>query len=183
MTSSARNGKPSDQDARPPREWVAACFDRLQSALVAYSRQQLRGDLDAARDVVQEAFVRLCQQRWPEIESHATAWLYRTCRNRAIDIARREGRMNKIQSTADVATVQDRSRTRPDDQVASQEQLDRVQARIGLLPDLQQELLRLRLRDGLSYKQIAEVTGLTAANVGYHLHQAIATLRAAVGAR
>ncbi|MCG8649394.1 MAG: sigma-70 family RNA polymerase sigma factor, partial [Pirellulales bacterium] len=41
----------------------------------------------------------------------------------------------------------------------------------------QQEVLRLRMQAGLSYREIAEVTGLTVGNVGFHLHQAVRNLR------
>ena len=36
---------------------------------------------------------------------------------------------------------------------------------------------RLRLQAGLSYREIAEVTGLTVGNVGFHLHEAVRNLR------
>jgi DNA-directed RNA polymerase specialized sigma24 family protein len=39
---------------------VAKAFARLETRLVAYVRRQTHGDLDVARDVVQEAFVKLC---------------------------------------------------------------------------------------------------------------------------
>lgn len=41
----------------------------------------------------------------------------------------------------------------------------------------QQEVLRLRMAAGLSYGEIAEVTGMTVGNVGFHLHEAIRSLR------
>lgn len=175
--SSDSNGKPSAHDGRPPTEWVAQVFAQLESPLVAYVRRRTGGDVEAARDVVQEAFVKLCQQSWPDIEEHATAWLYRTCRNRAIDITRREGRMNAIQSGTNVSSLHDRSERQPDEQASRGEQIDRMRSQIDRLPERQQEILRLRLHDGLSYKQIAQVTGLTATNVGYLLHQAISSLR------
>ena len=52
-----------------------------------------------------------------------------------------------------------------------------LRQQIEQLSEQQQEVLRLRLKDGLSYQQIADVTGLSASNVGYHLHQAVTTLR------
>lgn len=161
---------------RPPRGWIADRFDELESRLVAYVLRRIR-DADIARDVVQEAFVKLCQQSWPDIEPHAQAWLYKTCRNRAIDITRREGRMTKRHQGTDVATLHDRSRQQPDERLEQHEQLQRVQSQIRDLPERQQEILRLRLHDGLSYKQIAEVTGLTVTNVGYILHQTLHRLR------
>ena len=45
------------------------------------------------------------------------------------------------------------------------------------LPDNQQEVVRLKFQDGLSYKEIAGVTGLTVSNVGFLIHTAIHTLR------
>lgn len=166
---------------RPPSVWLAEIFSRLHQPLWCYVRRRVGGDSQLASDIVQEAFVRLCQQPWPEIESYATAWLYRTCRNRAIDECRREGRMSVAfpsgESPADVALLADQLGTRPDEHLDEQERLHRLTQELGRLSDQQQEILRLRLHSGLSYKQIAEVMELTVTNVGYHLHQAIVTLR------
>jgi RNA polymerase sigma-70 factor, ECF subfamily len=161
----------------PPTQWVAEVFARLEVPLVAYVRRRLDGDLDRARDVVQEAFVKLCQESWPEIEQHVTAWLYRICRNRAIDISRREGHMSAMQTTNDTASLQDQLGQTPAEHAEQDEQLEQLRANVVQLTEQQQEILRLRLHDGLSYRQIAEVTGLTVTNVGYHLHQAISQLR------
>ena len=175
LVNSLSNGQSPDH-ARPPKQWVAQVFAQLEGSLVAYVSRRLHSH-DLARDVVQEAFVKLCQQSWPEIEPHATAWLYKTCRNRAIDVGRREGRMSAIHSEKDVATLHDRARSLPEEQADQGEQLTHIRRQIDELPSRQQEILRLRLHDGLSYKQIAEVTGLSVTNVGYLLHQAISKLR------
>jgi RNA polymerase sigma-70 factor, ECF subfamily len=172
----------TDAPTPPPAHWVAEVFSRLEVPLVSYVRRQLWGDLEAARDIVQDAFVKLCQQAWPEIEPHATAWLYRTCRNRAIDLTRREGRMSAIHTRTDVASLQDQAGHGPDQRAEEGEQLDQLRAGVGQLTEQQQEVLRLRLHDGLSYRQIAEITGLTTTNVGYHLHQAISQLRTRLAA-
>lgn len=160
----------------PPKAWVAEVFARLEVPLVGYVRRRLHGDLEGARDVVQEAFLKLCQEAWPEIESHATAWLYRICRNRAIDLSRREGRMSAVHMNFDVANIRDHGEL-PDANTEQGEQLSQLRAEVILLTVQQQEILRLRLHDSLSYRQISEVTGLTVTNVGYHLHQAISQLR------
>ena len=173
----------SELRTNPPPEWVAELFARLEVPLVAYVRRHVWGDLEMARDIVQDAFVKLCQEAWPEIEPHATAWLYKTCRNRAIDLSRREGRMNAIHTTADVAKLQDPSLSGPETSAERDEQLDELRANVVRLTEQQQEVLRLRLHDGLSYRQIAEVTGMTVTNVGYHLHQAISQLRSRIEPR
>lgn len=48
---------------------------------------------------------------------------------------------------------------------------------LGDLPENQQEVVRLKFQDNLSYRDIAEVTGLTVSNVGYLLHVAVKRLR------
>ena len=72
---------------------------------------------------------------------------------------------------------------RPDASPDAERQLAQKEAAAGLLqhvaslPDRQQEVLRLKFNGGLSYRQIAEVTGLTVTNVGVTLHTAIGKLR------
>ena len=55
-----------------------------------------------------------------------------------------------------------------------------VEQQILQLPTREQELLSLRLAHGMSYKQIAEITGLTTSNVGFLLHQALMRLKTAL---
>jgi RNA polymerase sigma-70 factor (ECF subfamily) len=45
------------------------------------------------------------------------------------------------------------------------------------LPANQQEVVRLKFQNSLSYKEISAITGLSVTNVGYLLHTAIQTLR------
>ena len=52
-----------------------------------------------------------------------------------------------------------------------------MNGRIGALPDRDQELLRLKFQEGLSYKQISAVTDLSVSNVGFILHKALRRLR------
>ena len=45
------------------------------------------------------------------------------------------------------------------------------------LPANQREVVRLKFQNDLSYKEIAEVTGLSVTNVGFLLHTAIEAMR------
>jgi RNA polymerase sigma-70 factor (ECF subfamily) len=49
------------------------------------------------------------------------------------------------------------------------------------LPEREQEVLRLKFQGGLSYEEIARVTGLSASNVGFLIHSAVKKLRARLG--
>ncbi len=159
----------------PPADWVTQIFDQFEVRLVAYVHRRI-GDLDLARDIVQEAFTKLCQESWPDIKDRAIPWLYTTCRNRSIDISRREGRM-PVTHKQDVGQIVDQRHRSPSSTMETTEQVDCLRAHLGNLSSQQQEILRLRLQDGLSYREIATVTGLTTTNVGYHIHQAITQLR------
>jgi len=48
---------------------------------------------------------------------------------------------------------------------------------VEALPSNQREVVRLKFQNDLSYKEIAEVTGLTVTNVGFLLHTALKALR------
>ncbi len=45
------------------------------------------------------------------------------------------------------------------------------------LPDNQQEVVRLKFQNEMTYQEIADVTGLTVTNVGFLLHTALKRLR------
>jgi len=51
------------------------------------------------------------------------------------------------------------------------------------LPAKEQEVLRLKLQSGLSYEDIAQVTGLSVSHVGGLIHQGIKTLRKSHGGK
>ena len=53
----------------------------------------------------------------------------------------------------------------------------RVMRLIGELPERHRELVAMRFAGGLSYKEIAGVTGLSETNVGFILHTALKTLK------
>lgn len=45
------------------------------------------------------------------------------------------------------------------------------------LPVSQQEVIRLKFQNELSYKEISQVTGLSVTNVGYLIHAGLKTIR------
>lgn len=45
------------------------------------------------------------------------------------------------------------------------------------LPENQQEVIRLKFQNGLSYREISGITGLSVTNVGFLLHTGLKTLR------
>ena len=159
-------------------EWVRAAVAQYETPLLRYALRLCR-DLEAARDIVQDTFLKLCRAPRPEVEPHLAQWLYTVCRNRALDVVRKEGRMNHVHTeVADMAS----DRPPPAAPVERAEAYGRVLALLATLPPRQQEVIRLKFQEGLSYKEIAGITQLTANHVGVIIHEGIKTLRARLGA-
>src|SRR5437764_1308969 len=84
----------SMQSSPDRRQWVLAALDQYEGRLLRYA-QRLLGNLDEARDVVQFAFLRLCDESPYEMEGRLAPWLYTVCRNRCLDVLRASGREKK----------------------------------------------------------------------------------------
>ncbi|MCP5524263.1 MAG: RNA polymerase sigma factor [Verrucomicrobiales bacterium] len=157
-----------------PGESLLEAFHQYQCALVGYTRQ-ITGDLDLARDVVQEAFLRLARERPQPSPDRLAPWLYTVCRNRALDVLRKERRMEPLETTQ-LELVVDQGH----DPAAAAESRDEERVIMGFvegLPANQREVVHLKFADGLSYREISELTGLSVGNVGFLLHNALNQLR------
>lgn len=158
---------------------MRALIDAHAADLIRYATSIL-GDVDAAKDVVQDSFIRLWKEPRDQVEDHVRPWLFRVCRNRALDWRRKEARMKPLSEIESARRPVDAPT--PGEVV---EQQDRHAQLLGLmqqLPENQREVVRLKFQNGLSYKEIAAVTELSVSNVGFLLHTALNKLRAQVAA-
>ena len=169
----------SHQTGDDHRLWLHATFERLERPLIAYAMRLLGGNVEVARDCVQESFLRLCRESQSHVEGHVDAWLFKTCRNRAMDHHRREARMIIDSDSSALATAMAHT-AEPASQLSQREERAKLHDQIARLPSREQEVLSLRLGQGLSYKQIAEITDMSVAHVGVILHEAVTKLRAAM---
>ena len=151
--------------------WLHAVFQQYEAKLVGYA-SRLVGDPDRGRDIVQDVFLRLCREA-PDDRERIASWLYTVCRNRAIDIARKEKRMRTTTEPIDVES----SSADPATTAEQHDDTRHVAEILDQLPENQREVIRLKIEHGLKYREIAEVTGLTTTNVGYLLHQGLKSLR------
>jgi RNA polymerase sigma-70 factor (ECF subfamily) len=135
-------------------------------------------DVERARDVVQDTFLRLCRQDQADVDGHLAEWLFTVCRNRALDVRRKEGRMKILTERAAAAQT-----SHEPDQAAVAECHDtarHIQTLVDGLPDNQQDVVRLKFQNGLSYREISRITELSVSNVGYLIHTALKKIRAEV---
>src|SRR5688500_16048837 len=79
----------------PKSAWVADALEIHERPLIRYAKWLL-GDLESARDVVQETFLRLCREDPARLEGHLAPWLFTVCRNLALDARKKAARMESI---------------------------------------------------------------------------------------
>ncbi len=162
-------------------------IDRILGAVETYQGRLIRfaaritGDLESARDVVQDTFLRLCRQDLDEVADHLPAWLFRVCRNRALDVRKKEGPVQPLDETP--ARVETDSGGDPHDALERSDSTRQVLDALALLPAAQQEVLRLRFQEELSYKEISSVTGHSVSHVGVLIHVGLKTVRQRLGGR
>jgi RNA polymerase sigma factor (sigma-70 family) len=161
-------------------EWIRGVLSEHEPGLLRYALR-LTGDPQAAQDVVQETFLRLCQAQRAEVDGHTGPWLFRVCRQRILDLHRKEQRMPIVETS----TVNGHASLAagPDQQCQTSDEARAALAALATLSSDQQEVVRLKFNDGLSYRDISDVTGHTVSNVGVLLHTAIKKIRESLNAR
>ena len=191
--NAAASESDSDAPATPPslpggasaadRAWICAAVAQFEVPLTQYATRLLAGDVERARDVVQDAFLKLWTADRATVDGHLGQWLYRVCRNRALDVRRKESRMTVLKDEAAQTLADNRERKgekrERDPEFAPAHELagTTVLALLESLNDTQQEVLRLTFQGGLSYKEIASVMDITSNHVGVLIHHAIKALR------
>ena len=157
---------------------MEALLQRFERPLLQYSTRIL-GDSDRARDVVQETFVKLQNENREELDNAPAKWLFTVCRNRALNVCRKERRMLYLEeATLEASPATDAG---PVEQLEQKEAGGFLLRIVGTLPPRQQEVLQLKFQNDLSYQEISEITKLSVSNVGVIIHNALRTLRQRYG--
>ncbi len=160
-------------------DWLREVLEQFEGPLLRYAAR-ITGDADRARDVVQETFLSLVRSKpalrdGPLKDGPLKEWLFKVCRNRAIDVRRKEKRVKPLMDEAvDLAASQN---LEPAQILEAEETASQVVKAIQRLPSQHQEVLYLKFQDGLSYQEIGQVMDLTVSNVGFLIHTALKKVR------
>jgi len=158
------------------REWVLSIVREYEGPLTLYATRLL-SDVQRGQDVVQDTFLKLWQADRKHVDGHVRQWLYTVCRNRALDIRRKERRMKMLEAQESITDSNRDVAGRIGPGGTDDEPVCSVLAAVGALPERQQEAVRLKFQGGLSYREIADVMDTTVSNVGVLLHTAIKSIR------
>lgn len=142
-------------------------YHRLYMPLCMYALRML-GDVDEAKDVVQESFLTV----WERIEAGLTIdalkpYMYRTVRNAVLLRLQRRAEPCDIEEAAEIT----------DEIVDTSERDARLWEAIDRLPDKCRNIFLMSKRDGLSDREIAEELGLSVKTVENQKTKAFKELR------
>ena len=182
MTRMAKDDEPEDEstDLELIARWNAG-DERAATSLVARHAPALarfavslgqRTDVD---EVVQDTFVRAFGSLHSfRADSSLRTWLF-TIERRLILDRRRAARRRRDDASvddADAATEFDAL-----DEIVAEEAESRVRKAVDQLSRLQKEVFLLRVNEGLSYKEIAEIVGSTEGAARVHYHNAMRAVK------
>jgi RNA polymerase sigma factor (sigma-70 family) len=133
------------------------------------------GNVMAAEDVVQEVFIKVWTKE-SEIQDieNKEAWCMTVTRNLALDKLRKK--KYHLEPVEEHYAIADGTMN-PYEALQSDDIMTVIRTAMNELPADQQQVIHLRDVEGHSYKEIADLTGLTIEKVKVYLHRARITLR------
>ena len=174
----------------------AAAFEALvekhRDQVFGLAFRMTRSEADAA-EITQDTFLS-AYQHLPEFRGDAAfgSWVYRIAANNALmrlrhqrvkTAAEDELRQPEFTERGSLTEVPRPEWARAaDEQVLDQELVAAIQQATDQLPDAYRQVFLLKDVDGLSYEQIAEITGDSVAAIKSRLHRARLALREAIEA-
>jgi RNA polymerase sigma-70 factor (ECF subfamily) len=151
-------------------EEVAALYEQLRNPLLRYLLS-FRMAVPDAEEIVQEAFLQLFRHlRQNKSRANLHGWLFKVAHNLAL---KNRIRAQRHAGTASAPAMD--SAPGPEEQFADVERQQRLLAVMRALPEQDQWILALRA-EGLRYREIAEVLGISLGAVANSLAKSFARL-------
>ncbi|PWN06342.1 RNA polymerase sigma factor [Rhodohalobacter mucosus] len=148
------------------RRNVGEIYPRLHRAMRAY----LAGSSVDAEDLVQEAFLKAYKNLDSfEGDSGFYTWVYAIARNLAIDeFRKRKYEKMRVSTPSDELSIE----SSVSDDERDREEILLLRKAVAMLPELLRSVVVMKLIDGLTYPEIAEVTGLNEETVKNRMFRA-----------
>ena len=148
------------------REAVSQLLERHTRRVRDYVRMLVK-DNDVADDLTQEVLIKvvkvLDEGRYTD-KGRFLPWVLRIAHNRVLDYFRASTQVKTVsESSAGFDILGSKNLAEPsiEDQLISEQQAEEVRTLIELLPEEQREVVKMRYYEGLSFKEIAEHTGVS----------------------
>jgi len=120
--------------------------------------RKMMGNYDGIADIVQDVFIDLYDRLRNGYEIHHTeSWLYRITYNKCIDNIRRQKKFKQV-DLIHISATNDSEINRADLKNAMDHALEKLRPK--------EKILAVLYSEGLSYKEIAEATGIRMSSIG-----------------
>lgn len=162
--------------ARRVREGDSAAFEevfRTYHTRIYNYVYRLVGNAEEANDLTQESFLKAYRALLRGEEPlNLSAWLYRIASNTCMDVLRRRRLIQWQPLEGLLSILNTAGGPNPEEETLRSERQAEVEQVLAQLPPRYRMTLLLREREGLSYKEIASITGDSLATVKVTLHRA-----------
>ncbi len=150
--------------------------ERHAQALARFGASLMRGDGRGQVDeLVQDTFVRAFQSLADfRGESTLRTWLFTIERRLFLDLRRAERRRPDADEIGEADAATEYTAL---DSVVAGETEGQIRAAIERLSPLQRDVFLLRVTEGMSYKEIADVLGTTEGAARVHYHNAVGVIK------
>ena len=161
------------ESLQQPAVELEQMLEQYQGPLLRYA-YRLVHDRQVAEDVVQEAFLRFVRRPLEYGEPRQrVAWFYRVVHNLCVDWLKRETKRSDIYERIRRQSSEGAVPTG----VVSMDRWRYLEGLLNRLNEKQKQVMLLFFQEGLSYKEIADVTGFSMSNVGMLLHRGLKKMR------
>ena len=154
---------PSDVRETRFRQWLTEHTGLLLKVVRSFAEEPASSD-DLFQEILLQVWMSLPNFRE---ESKPTTWLYKVALNTALTWKRQESKHRPLREALSLALVAETHPANPSDAI-DRETVDRMYAAIRRLPPANRALVLLYL-DGFTYREIADVIGISETNVGARL--------------
>lgn len=148
---------------------IEQLFSNEQSRLTGYVKQRI-GSAEDAEDIVQDVFLSMTGA-FDDISDlrKSISWLYATSKHKIVDFLRKkktysledQKKQYEDDEALSLADILPSFEILPDEQLMQELIWDEIQLCLGELPQEQRQVFEWHEFEGLSFKQIAEMTGET----------------------
>ena len=161
---------------------ISTLIDRHNRRVRDYLRMMV-GDADVADDIAQETFIKavrvIDEGRYTD-SGRFLSWVMRIAHNKALDYFRAQKSNNSVSESSAgynvLGTMRYADNSVEDSMISEQISAD-VRALVELLPDEQREVVKMRYYSDLSFKEIAEQTGVSINTALGRMRYALINLR------
>lgn len=132
------------------------------------------GDIQQAEDITQDAFIKLWKNCKNVIFEKAKSFLMKVAQNTLFNEKKRDSVILKYNQSVDNSCLIAPS---PENIIEGKEFMKELQRAISDLPNKQREVFLLNRKDKKTYKEIAEIVGITQKGVERRMHLALKELK------